>query len=86
MPSPDILLRAFRHLCLARHMADTYEQNRQICRYVHSTSSGHEAVQLAAACLLTAQDFVSPYYRDESMLLGLLILWTLSRHLLNQRS
>jgi 2-oxoisovalerate dehydrogenase E1 component len=71
MPSPDILLRAFHHLCLARHMADTYEQNKQICRYVHSTSRGHEAVQLAAAYLLTVQDFVSPYYRDESMLLGL---------------
>ncbi len=71
MPAPDILFRAFRHLCLARHMADVYEQNRQICRYVHSTSRGHEAVQLAAAFLLNERDFVSPYYRDESLLLGL---------------
>lgn len=58
-------------MSLARHMADTYEANRQVCRYVHSTSRGHEAVQLAAAYHLLPQDFVSPYYRDESILLGL---------------
>ena len=52
-------------------MADTYEQNRQVCKYVHSTSRGHETIQLAAAFQLGAQDFVSPYYRDESLLLGM---------------
>jgi len=52
-------------------MADTYEQNRQICKYVHSTSRGHEAIQLATAFNLLPCDFVSPYYRDESLLLGL---------------
>jgi 2-oxoisovalerate dehydrogenase E1 component len=52
-------------------MAETYEANRAICKYVHSTSRGHEAIQLAAAFQLGAQDFVSPYYRDESLLLGL---------------
>ncbi len=52
-------------------MADTYEQNRQVCKYVHSTSRGHEAIQLAAAFQLGSEDFVSPYYRDESLLLGL---------------
>lgn len=54
-----------------RAMADLYEANRSICRYVHSTSRGHEAIQLAAAFNLQPQDFVSPYYRDESMLQGL---------------
>ena len=58
-------------MSLARHMAGTYEANRQTCRYVHSTSRGHEAVQLATAYHLLPQDFVSPYYRDESLLLGL---------------
>jgi 2-oxoisovalerate dehydrogenase E1 component len=48
-----------------------YEANRSICKYVHSTSRGHEAIQLAAAFNLQPQDFVSPYYRDESMLQGL---------------
>ncbi len=52
-------------------MAETYDANRTICKYVHSTSRGHEAIQLATAFQLQSQDFVSPYYRDESMLLGL---------------
>lgn len=52
-------------------MAETYEANRSICKYVHSTSRGHEAIQLATALQLMPQDFVSPYYRDESLLLGL---------------
>lgn len=52
-------------------MAETYDANRTICKYVHSTSRGHEAIQLAAAFQLQTQDFVSPYYRDESLLLGL---------------
>ncbi len=55
----------------ARAMAAIYEQNRSVCKYVHSVSSGHEAIQLATAFQLEPQDYVSPYYRDESMLLGL---------------
>lgn len=55
----------------AKIMAETYESNRHICKYVHSTSRGHEAIQLATAFQLLPCDFVSPYYRDESMLLGL---------------
>ena len=58
-------------MCQAKAMAETYEANRAICKYVHSTSRGHEAIQLAAAFQLQPQDFVSPYYRDESLLLGL---------------
>lgn len=52
-------------------MATTYEENRTICKYVHSTSRGHEAIQLATAFHLQKQDYVSPYYRDESLILGL---------------
>lgn len=58
-------------MCTAKAMADTYEDNRAICKYVHSTSRGHEAIQLATAYQLLPCDYVSPYYRDESMLLGL---------------
>jgi len=58
-------------MCLAKSMAEIYEQNRAICKYVHSTSRGHEAIQLATAFQLLPQDYVSPYYRDESLLLGL---------------
>ena len=58
-------------MCMAKAMADTYEANRSTCKYVHSTSRGHEAVQLALAFQLLPIDFVSPYYRDESLLTGL---------------
>jgi 2-oxoisovalerate dehydrogenase E1 component len=71
MTDSGILLRAFTLMATARAMATTYEQNRQVCKYVHSTSSGHEAIQLATAFQLAPQDYVSPYYRDESLLLGL---------------
>lgn len=67
----DILIRAYRLMCTAKAMADMYEANRQVCKYVHSTSRGHEAIQLATAFQLLPCDFVSPYYRDESIMLGL---------------
>jgi 2-oxoisovalerate dehydrogenase E1 component len=71
MIATDILLKAYRLMCTAKAMAETYEANRPICKYVHSTSRGHEAIQLATAFQLLPCDYVSPYYRDESMLLGL---------------
>ncbi len=71
MIATDNLIRAYRLMCTARAMANIYEANRQVCKYVHSTSMGHEAIQLATAFNLLPCDFVSPYYRDESMLLGL---------------
>ncbi len=55
----------------SRHMAFIYDTNRNICRYVHSTSLGHQAIQMAAGFLLKPHDWVSPYYRDESLLLAL---------------
>lgn len=69
--SQDILLKAYNHMMLAKAMADIYEENRTITKYVHSTSRGHEAIQLATAYQLTKDDWVSPYYRDESILMGI---------------
>ncbi len=66
-----ILRRAYRQMMTAKAMADIYEENKSICKYVHSTSRGHEAIQLATAYHLKPYDFVSPYYRDESMMLGM---------------
>jgi 2-oxoisovalerate dehydrogenase E1 component len=67
-----ILLKAYSLMCTARRMAETYDENREICsKYVHSTSRGHEAIQLATAFQLTPYDYASLYYRDESILLGL---------------
>lgn len=71
MMDTNVLLKAYKAMCLVHQMAETYETNRSVCKYVHSTSRGHEAIQLAAAYQLQPHDFVSPYYRDESMLLGL---------------
>ena len=66
-----ILLRAYRLMSQVKTMAETYEANRSVCKYVHSTSRGHEAIQLATAFQLQPQDFVSPYYRDESIIMGI---------------
>ncbi|HMU45780.1 MAG TPA: thiamine pyrophosphate-dependent enzyme [Chitinophagaceae bacterium] len=70
MIDTNILLKAYRLMSRAKVMAETYEANRSICKYVHSTSRGHEAIQLATAFQLQPQDFVSPYYRDESIVMG----------------
>ncbi|MBN8669726.1 MAG: tungsten formylmethanofuran dehydrogenase [Chitinophagales bacterium] len=71
MLSKELLLKAYRLMMTAKAMAETYDANRQICKYVHSTSRGHEAIQLATGFLLKPYDYVSPYYRDESIMLGM---------------
>lgn len=71
MVSKELLLKAYRLMMTAKAMAAIYEANRPICKYVHSTSRGHEAIQLATGMLLKPCDFVSPYYRDESLMLGM---------------
>ncbi len=59
-------------MATAKAMAELYEQRKDVCaKYVHATSRGHEAIQLAAAFQLKPQDFVFPYYRDDSILLGI---------------
>ncbi|MCA6074954.1 alpha-ketoacid dehydrogenase subunit alpha/beta [Fulvivirga sedimenti] len=68
----DILLKAYQLMCTARRMSDLYDEHRDICsKYVHSTSRGHEAIQLAIGLQLTGRDYASLYYRDESILLGI---------------
>jgi len=71
MLNRDTLLQAYRLMVTAKAMGDTFEANRQVCKYVHSTSRGHEAIQIAAGIQLLQCDWVSPYYRDDSMLLSL---------------
>ncbi|HNP20042.1 MAG TPA: thiamine pyrophosphate-dependent enzyme [Fulvivirga sp.] len=68
----NILLKAYQLMCTAERMAWTYEEYKEVCsKYVHSTSRGHEAIQLAAGMQLKPCDFAAPYYRDESILLGI---------------
>lgn len=67
-----VLTQAFRLMATAYWMAQVYEENFKFAsKYVHATSRGHEAVQLATAFHLRPQDFAYPYYRDEAMLLGI---------------
>ena len=70
MLKPAILLQAYELMATARAMSDLYDTNRAVCRYVHSTSRGHEAIQLATGMQLQACDWMSPYYRDDSLLLA----------------
>lgn len=70
--SKEILNKAFTLMSTAKAMAELYEENKAVTsKYVHATSRGHEAIQLACALQLKPQDFVSPYYRDDSILLGI---------------
>lgn len=66
------LLAGFELMSLAKHMAECYEENFKVAsKYVHATSRGHEAIQLAAGMTLTPEDYAYPYYRDDAMLLGM---------------
>src|SRR4051812_31335317 len=68
----DILLHAFELMSTAKAMTELYEANKAVtAKYVHATSRGHEAIQLALGLQLLPQDWVSPYYRDDSMLLAI---------------
>lgn len=71
MTDISILEKAYRLMHASVCMAHLYDTNRSVCKYVHSTSLGHQAIQLATAFHLQPEDWVSPYYRDESMLLGM---------------
>ena len=68
----ELLQQAFTTLCTAKSMAELYEENfKVVSKYVHATSRGHEAIQIATAMQLLPQDFAFPYYRDDAMLLGI---------------
>jgi len=70
--SKTTLLEAFRLMCQAKTLAEKYEANKEVTsKYVHATSRGHEAIQLACGMQLKPQDWVAPYYRDDSILLGI---------------
>src|SRR6185369_16591343 len=67
-----ILEQAYELMCTARAMSDLFEEKSSITsKYVHACSRGHEAVQLALGFQLKPQDFLSAYYRDDSILLGI---------------
>ena len=63
MIDTNVLLKAYKAMSLVKNMAETYEANRSVCKYVHSTSRGHEAIQLATAFQLQPQDYASPHWQ-----------------------
>ncbi|MBN8566610.1 MAG: tungsten formylmethanofuran dehydrogenase [Flavobacteriales bacterium] len=72
MLEKNILKKAFSTMATAKTMAELYEDNFKIVsKYVHATSRGHEAIQIAMAMQLLPQDYAFPYYRDDAMLLGI---------------
>ncbi|MEL7342385.1 MAG: thiamine pyrophosphate-dependent enzyme, partial [Bacteroidota bacterium] len=65
-------VKAYRLMLTADALATAYEAHKaRTAKYVHATSRGHEAIQLAMGLQLKPQDFVAPYYRDDSLLLGM---------------
>ena len=60
--SKDIYKKAYSLMCTAHAMSDLYEENSAVTsKYVHATSKGHEAIQLAVGLQLTQNDWVAPY-------------------------
>ncbi|RZS99886.1 alpha-ketoacid dehydrogenase subunit alpha/beta [Aquimarina brevivitae] len=69
--SKEVLQQAYSLLSTAKAMAELYEDNfKVVSKYVHATSRGHEAIQIAAGMQLLPQDYAFPYYRDDAMLLS----------------
>ncbi len=72
MLDKKILEKAFSTMATAKAMSELYEENFKIVsKYVHATSRGHEAIQIAVAMQLLPQDYAFPYYRDDAILLGI---------------
>ena len=70
--SKEQLLKAYELMTTARAMSDIYEANAKLTsKYVHATSRGHEAIQIAAGLQLRPTDYLSAYYRDDSILLSM---------------
>ncbi len=68
----EILEKGFSNLCTAKAMTEEYEANfKEVSKYVHATSRGHEVIQTAVGMQLLPQDYAFPYYRDDSMLLAI---------------
>lgn len=66
-----VLANAFEKMATAKSMAEYYEEKfKVVSKYVHATSRGHEAIQLAVGMQLKHFDYAYPYYRDDSMLLA----------------
>lgn len=67
-----VLKKAFQYMATSKAMTEVYEENfKFVSKYVHATSRGHEAIQIATGLQLIPEDFLSVYYRDDSLLLSI---------------
>lgn len=70
--SSVILLKAMKIMSVAKSITESYESNfKVVSKYVHATSRGHEAIQIATGLQLEPKDYLSPYYRDDALLLSI---------------
>lgn len=70
--SKKTLKKAFELMSTAKCMTEFYEENfKVVSKYVHATSRGHEAIQIALGLQLKSYDYAYPYYRDDSLLLSI---------------
>ncbi|MEO7907561.1 MAG: thiamine pyrophosphate-dependent enzyme, partial [Saprospiraceae bacterium] len=69
---PDLVTQAFTLMATAKAMTDLFEANfKEVSKYVHATSRGHETIQIALGLLLSPDDWLSAYYRDDALLLAI---------------
>ena len=67
-----VLKKAFTHMATAKALTELYERNMKlVSKYVHATSRGHEAIQIAVGMQLMPYDYLSLYYRDDACLLSI---------------
>lgn len=70
--SKETMRKAFEKMAMAKYMTEKYEANfKFVSKYVHATSRGHEAIQIALGMQLLPCDYLSAYYRDDAMLLSI---------------
>ena len=54
-----VLQKAFSLLCTAKSITETFEEQfKLVSKYVHATSRGHEAIQIAVGLHLTPKDML----------------------------
>ena len=67
-----VLRKGFELMTTAWSLTELYEKHfKLVSKYVHATSRGHEAIQIAVGLQSENYDFLFPYYRDDAMLLAI---------------
>lgn len=70
--SRKVLEKAFKIMAQAKSLTELYDEEfNVVSKYVHATSRGHEAIQIATGLQLKPQDYLCPYYRDDALMLSI---------------